>query len=72
MTIRNDEIQWRSEWEAKSADEVSEFLRSLEGKSQDELSDRERDFLLLIQEKHTAWAKPRGLPTFRLRRPSRH
>ena len=72
MTNRNDKIQWRSEWEAKSGEEVQEFLRSVKGKSQDELSDREWDFLLLIQEKHTAWAKPKGLTTFRLRRPSRH
>src|SRR5262245_30278180 len=72
MTIRDDEIQWRSEWEAKSADEVREFLSSLKGKSRDELSDREWDFLLLIQEKYTAWAKPRGLATFRLRRSTRH
>jgi hypothetical protein len=72
VTERNDKIRWRDECEAKSADEVYEFLRSLAGKSPDELSDREWDFLLLIQEKHTAWAKPRGLATVSLRRPTRH
>ena len=33
MTNRNDKIQWRSEWEAKSTAEVQEFLRSLMGKA---------------------------------------
>jgi hypothetical protein len=57
---RNDKIRWRAEWEAKSADEVREFLRSLEGKSPDQLSDREWDFLRLIREKHAAWAERRN------------
>jgi hypothetical protein len=69
---RNDKIRWREEWEKKSVAEVQEFLRSIEDKSPHELSIREWDFLLLIQEKHTAWAKPRNLKTFNLAPPTRH
>ncbi len=41
MTNPKDKIRWRDEWELKTVEEVQEFLDSIKGKLQDELSERE-------------------------------